>query len=218
MEGTATRLRVILVALLALAGAAFAAAPARAHGPTPSEAQFETEFMTETIDHHFAGVKMAELCLEKGTSKQLRDVCSDIAAGQSKEIEVMQRFLESWYDVKKEPELMPADQQMLEELAALEGKAFDIGVSEAFIDHHRIQIERSQVCLEQAFHRALIELCEKQIKTQSREIRVFERVIATAKDNGRGHHHSRGHDDRGHDRGDDGRHGKGGHGSDHDDV
>ena len=218
--GGPTKLAVI--ALVAM-GATFAAsAPAYGHAPSQEQAAFETEFMQETIDHHFSGVKMAELCLDKTSSKRLRRVCSDIATGQAEEIRTMQRWLDDWYDIEKEPALMPADQEMLAELAALEGREFDVALSAAFIEHHSVQIGRSQVCLEEAFHRQLVKLCKEQIKVQSREIRVFEKVIAGASNGGHGDHvhdhaghhghHQEGHhgrheddhgDDRGHERDDD---------------
>lgn len=206
MRRTARSVVVRAMAVCVLATAALAGSTAAyAHNPTPSQAAFEIEFMKETIDHHFAGVKMAELCLEKGTSKKLRGVCSDIAVGQSEEIEVMQRWLDKWYDVEKEPELMPADEQMLTDLAALEGREFDVAVSTAFIEHHRVQISRSQVCLEEAVHRELIKLCKQQIETQSREIRIFEKVVAASRGNGHGdkgkHGHAHGGRQHGHDHG-----------------
>ena len=213
------------IALVAMAATFAASAPAYGHAPSQAQAAFETAFMQETIDHHFSGVEMAELCLDKATSQKLRRVCSDIATGQAKEIRVLRRWLDDWYDIEKEPELMPADQQMLAELAALEGREFDVALSAAFIEHHRVQIGRSQDCLGEAFHGQLIKLCKEQIRVQSQEIRVFEKVIA-GMSKGRqgnhgdhthdhawhnGHRHERHHghdedahgDDRGHERDDD---------------
>ena len=200
MKGVGRSMKLVAIGLFALAVVTILpSAPAYGHAPTEAQKAFEIEFMQETIDHHFSGVEMAELCLDKATSKKLRRVCSDIATGQAEEIRLLQRYLEDWYEIEKEPELMPADQQMLEELAALEGRAFDVALSEAFIEHHRTQIGRSQVCLEEAFHRELVRLCKKQITTQSREIRVFEQVIAGDRNDGHGEEH--GHDHHGHDHG-----------------
>jgi uncharacterized protein (DUF305 family) len=194
VQSVSRRVGLTAITVLAVAAATFAAAPAYAHGPKQSQVTFEVEFLQETIDHHFAGVKMGELCLDKATSNKLRDVCSDIAVGQAAEIRVMQEYLENWYEIQKDPELMPEDEQMLQALAALSGKEFDIELSMAFIEHHRVQIGRSEACLEEAFHRQLIKLCKEQIRTQSREIRIFEKVIAAAQNNGNGSGGGHGHD------------------------
>lgn len=184
------------VLLLALSATAVASGPA----PKKGQAKFEQEFLTMTIDHHFAGVKMGEICVEKNVDPRLDEVCSDIIANQSAEIEEMRGYLRQWYGQDKEPMLDESAQQDLAELRETEpGEEFDVLVSRMFIEHHRIQIRNSQKCLKKAFHPELRDLCRRQIEAQSREIEVFEAVIASYEDGDRGGHRGHGHgQDSGH--------------------
>jgi uncharacterized protein (DUF305 family) len=185
-----------LVVLLSLASAAVAVAPAAgsAAGPAadPSRAAFEQAFLANTIDHHLMAVEMGELCVEKGRHPKLRDVCADIVETQSAEIDEMRAYLRDWYGIDKEP-MMPddpldGDMSDMEELeAAQPGKEFDVLVSEMFIEHHLLQIARSKRCLRKAEHEELKDLCQRQIETQAREIRIFHKVIRSYADAGHGH-------------------------------
>jgi uncharacterized protein (DUF305 family) len=185
--------------------AALSPTAALASGPAPDgpKAAFEQAFLTHTIDHHFMGVEMGELCVTKGRHPKLRDVCQDIIENQSAEIEEMRAYLRDWYGTDKEP-MMPddpldgdmSDMEDLEQAAA--GEEFDVLVSKMFIEHHLLQIARSTRCLRKAYHDELKHLCRRQIKAQSREIRIFAKVIAAY----RGDDHGHGRDDDGyHDRG-----------------
>jgi uncharacterized protein (DUF305 family) len=163
-----------LLALLGLPGVASASAPA----PTNAEARFEVDFLRETVDHHFMALEMGELCVEKATDERLQAVCADIVAAQAGEIEDMRGFLRDWYSTDEQPSTTKRDERDMEELEEAEpGEEFDVLVSEMFIEHHRVQIRRSELCLRRAFHEELVDLCERQIETQSAEIEVFEAVI-----------------------------------------
>lgn len=176
----ARRLRPALMtlAVMALIGAV-ASAGALAGGPAHKKksASFETEFLSETIDHHFSALKMGELCAQKATLDELKAICADIVAAQSSEIQLMQGYLADWYGIQKEPGLSPADQQMLAELAAAEEDEFNIMISEGFIEHHKLQVRRSKSCLRRAYHSELKDLCREQIEIQSREIQQFKSIL-----------------------------------------
>ena len=198
-----TLLRLAASAALAAGLATFAlAATAVADGPAPDErrAKFEREFLMMTIDHHFAGVKMGEICVERNTDPRLDRVCSDIVRTQSQEIDEMRGYLRDWYGDDKQPMLDDMARHDLEELhEAATGEEFDVLVSEMFIEHHRMQIRNSERCLRKAFHAELKDLCRRQIETQSREIEIFESVIESYKDDhGRKHHGGGHHGDRHH--------------------
>jgi uncharacterized protein (DUF305 family) len=189
------------VSFFTLAGAAVADGPA----PKKKQSKFEQEFLTMTIDHHFAGVKMGEICVERNTDPDLDPVCSDIIEMQSQEIDEMRGYLRDWYGYDKEPML---DDMALEDLMELRearrGEEFDVLVSEMFIEHHRLQIRNSERCLRKAFHSELEDLCRRQIEAQSREIEIFEAVIERYEGDD-GEHHGGGHHGGGH-------HGGGHHG------
>lgn len=193
-----------MAALAVAAAGALALSPLAASGsgpaPEASQASFEQAFLTNTIDHHFMAVEMGRMCVEKGRNRKLRDVCQDIVDDQSAEIEEMRGYLRDWYGTDKEP-MMPddpldggmADMEELEEAAP--GREFDVLVSRMFIEHHLLQIARSTRCLRMAYHDELEDLCRRQIRIQSAEIRIFENVIRAyhggrgGKEDGHGHGH-----------------------------
>ena len=168
-------------ALLATVAAA-AVAPSQAHASAPAtdlaKAAFEQSFLKETIDHHYMGVKMGRVCMDRSRSRRLGDICTAIVVSQSEELARMRdQFLLGWYGVEKHPALMPADRADLAELRKLRGRKFDVRLSRMFIEHHRMQIDRSKTCLSSAEHHELIHTCMDQIDTQSDEIKQFRRVL-----------------------------------------
>lgn len=168
--GTARAVTLALALALALAAPAQANEPA----PTPQQAAFETQFMTETVDHHFMGVQMGRTCVERTGSFRIGDICTGIAVSQLSEIEQLRMMLRRWYGTDKHPVVPTMMRPMLRRLAMTRrGFAFDLAISRGFAEHHTTQIGRSRACLTQAFHDELKDMCTGQIETQSREIRQF---------------------------------------------
>lgn len=159
-------------------------ASASASGPasTRSAQQFEIRFIRQTIDHHLMGVEMAELCLQKVTlpppesDQQLQELCAQIAAAQSAEVQQLQQWLLEWYGITYEGRTR--QRGTMTRLERLQDEEFDIDISEEFIDHHAVQIENSVRCLQRAFHTELLETCQTQIATQSEEILEFRVILA----------------------------------------
>jgi uncharacterized protein (DUF305 family) len=159
------------------------AAPAAASAPAPdrSAQRFEIRFMERTIEHHLMGVEMAELCVEKTTppppdaDTRLRELCSTIAADQAVEAQQLMTWLRDWYGIEFEPKMSGGG--MMAKLEEAEGEAFDIEVSEMFIDHHMRQIKSSTKCLVRAWHDQLEAQCQQMIDVQSAEIVVFTEIL-----------------------------------------
>ena len=172
-----------LATLLCFAASLVLIGPARASGPAPerSTQQFEIRFMRTTIDHHLMGVDMAELCLQKATppppatDQQLQELCGQIAAAQSAEVQQLQQWLLEWYGITYEGR--PRQRGTMTRLERLQDEEFDIGISEEFIEHHSVQIENSVKCLQRAFHTELLQTCQDQIATQSEEILDFRVIL-----------------------------------------
>jgi uncharacterized protein (DUF305 family) len=164
--------------LVALAISAAASGPAT----NPNAASFERSFLTETIDHHYMGVKMGRACMDKSRSRRLGDICTAIVVNQGEEIARMRDdFLLDWYGVEKHPALSAADRRDLRELRQLRGRAFDRTLSRMFIEHHETQIARSRACLNQAEHHELKHVCMDQIDTQATEIGQFRKVLRSSR-------------------------------------
>ena len=161
--------------------AAISRAPAGASGntqvtiantaaPDKSAANFEIKFLTDMIDHHHMAVMMAETCVAKAIHAELRSLCEEIMAAQSREIELMQGWLKQWYGLAHEPEMKPGDMKMMDRLAAMSGAEFEIEFMEMMIKHHEKAIKEAQRCVDKAYHAELRSLCRNIIAAQSQEI------------------------------------------------
>ena len=142
--------------------------------PAPSAANFEIKFLTDMIDHHHMAVMMGEICVGKAIHEELRSLCQDIIAAQTREIEQMQTWLQQWYEISHEPEMKPGDMKMMDRLASLSGAAFEIEFMEMMIKHHEKAIKEGRRCLDKAYHAELRSLCENIIRSQSQEIALMQ--------------------------------------------
>ena len=97
-------------------------------------------------------------------------MCEQIIATQSREIEVMQSWLTDWYGISYEPQMSKQEQRELQALGGLSGAEFEIRFMEMMIEHHQAAIREASDCIERAYHRQLIRLCERIIAAQSAEI------------------------------------------------
>lgn len=170
-----TAARLLLAMALAVASAASVVRPATADQPAPTQqaAQFEVRFMELAIDHHFMGVMMAQLCEEKAIHEELREQCEQIEATQSREIEMLQSWLQDWYGITYEPQMSPGAEQQMERLASLSPEEFEIELMKMFIRHHWQIIVQAAQCTDKAYHGELVDLCEDIIAVQSAEIELF---------------------------------------------
>ncbi|WP_078585148.1 DUF305 domain-containing protein [Streptomyces anulatus] len=163
-------------AVLMAAGLALAAAPAAVAG---GDSEFnEKEFLAMTVDHHFGGVHMAEMCVDKATRADLKGLCVEIKDTQSQEITTMRSWLKAWYGTDETPSVPHEAMPMMHELSGLSGRAFDVKLSRHFAQHHREFLPEADECRKHAKHNELRDLCDTMHKTQTEEIGKFEAVIA----------------------------------------
>lgn len=62
-----------------------------------SGADFEIAFMEMMITHHEAAIKEAQQCLDKAGHAELRQLCENIIATQSAEVQQLKTWLCQWY-------------------------------------------------------------------------------------------------------------------------
>lgn len=161
------RARVCFAALACLVSLSAAAdGPA----PNPGTATYETNFMEGMIDHHVMAVEMSETCVQKAVHEELRALCEQIIAAQNAEIAMMQGWLQEWYGIGHEPQMMHGAMQRMEKVASLDGADYEVAFLESMIRHHRSAIVEGAQCLDRAYHPELQMLCENIIATQSDEI------------------------------------------------
>lgn len=169
-------LRTVFSSLVCCLAAIASAAPAAADAPAPtrSAARFEVKYLTTTIDHHFMAVQMAELCPGRAVHPELLELCAQIAADQSAEIEQLQAWLLDWYGIQNEPTMKRGQARQLQKLAALSGPEFEIEFMEMMIKHHEKAVRDAEKCLDKAYHPELHEFCSHVIEEQSAEIALME--------------------------------------------
>lgn len=154
--------------------------PILANGPAqdPDTAKFETDFMQKMIDHHNMATEMAKVCLQKAAHEELRGMCQNIIDSQTKEIQEMQSWLQSWYQITKEPMMMAEGEQMMSQLNAASGDEFDKMFMQMMIEHHTTAIEEATACVKRAEHQELKDLCQNIITSQQQEIEQMQTWLA----------------------------------------
>jgi uncharacterized protein (DUF305 family) len=198
--------RTVFLALIAFILSALALPAAFADGPTEGRSgRAELRYMEGMIDHHQMAVDMANDCLAKATSEDLKTICQNIIDAQTAEIAQLQEWLLNWYNVQYDPVPMmteddgmagmdhggmegmphtdpPMMMGMMAGLNRVEGIEYDISWAESMIDHHDDAIHMSERLLsrvpEGEGHADLRALAEKIIEDQTAEIDMLEDLIA----------------------------------------
>jgi uncharacterized protein (DUF305 family) len=150
---------------------------ARAMGPadSPSAAHYEVHFLSHMIHHHFMGVEMGMMCMEKAIHPELQTLCQHIVTSQQHEIEQMQMWLHHWYDVHMhEMQMSKKDQTMMDLLASLQGEEFEMEFLEMMVEHHAVAVKDSGKCLRKAEHDEVLNLCASIESVQRAEIDQME--------------------------------------------
>lgn len=180
-----------------LALSALAITPAQAEGPGRGDtAQFERDYLTFIIDHHYSALRMTELAAgtdaqrdpavenpQEGTSPTpgtaatapkagMEDIKSMARMGnrmQREEIAKAQMFLRNWYGASHTPALSPEAQQMIQQLEqAPAGAQFEQTFLQLFSNHHYQAVNRSVECQVKSDndHHQLKEYCEGIVHSQ----------------------------------------------------
>lgn len=195
-------LQCILACIVLVAGAARAEAPGR--GLT---AEYEIDYLTFIIDHHFSAIRMTELVAGtdmardppvvnpgEGTSptpgfastpaKSATDELKSLARRENRvqreEIATAQRFLREWYGMTHEPRVPPSGMQMIQALEAVEpGDGFDHLFMEMMSRHHYLATLRSNECQVSAeiMHEDLIRYCRNIVHSQISDIQTMRKLL-----------------------------------------
>ena len=171
------RKQTVILTLLSFALSAIPALQADSPAPRPGQVKFEVRFLTDMIEHHNMAVMMGTLCEERAVHEELRDLCHEMVAAQTSEIEQMQTWLDDWYGITHEPEMKNKDHRMMDHLADLSGEEFEIEFLTMMIRHHEKAIREGMHCVDHAYHKGLIELCESMVQTQTEEILLMEQWL-----------------------------------------
>ncbi|WP_136415824.1 DUF305 domain-containing protein [Herbaspirillum sp. ST 5-3] len=193
---------------IVLISGALLTAPASADSPGRGiTAQFEKDYLTFIINHHFSALRMTELAAgtdlqreaaidnpqegtsptpdtsatpAKATSDEIKSMARQANRMQREEIATAQRFLREWYGINSTPQLLPEGQQqiqLLEQTAA--GEQFNHVFLEVFSSHHYRALAPSQDCRVKADlkHDSLIHYCEGIVENQTRGINEMRKQL-----------------------------------------
>lgn len=189
------------LAATALTFSALAMAPAQAEGPGRGQtAQFERDYLTFIIDHHYSALRITELAAgtdvqrdppvnnpQEGTSPTPNTAATPPKAGmediksmarmgnrmQREEILKAQKFLREWYGVNHTPTVRPEGQQIIQVLEQTPGGAqFEQAYLQLFSNHHYAALHPSLDCKVKADndHHKLKEYCDGIVHHQAMEI------------------------------------------------
>lgn len=196
---TRERARTLSAAILAIT--AMATLPAHADGPGRGRtAQFERDYLTFIIDHHYSALRITELAAgtdthrdpavsnpEEGTSPTPGTTPTPAKAGmediksmarmsnrmQREEIVKAQKMLQEWYGATHTPTASPEGQQLIQLLEqAPAGAQFEQAFLQTFSNHHYAALHPSLDCQVKADleHHKLKDYCEGIVHHQLMEI------------------------------------------------
>lgn len=142
----------------------------------PSIARLEIDYMKETIDHHLAGIVMAELCVERVPEPLLHDdaelveLCEESIASQQRQISLYREWLRQWYGIEYDGEIQQSAAQDIRRLSELYGEPFENEFLTEFSKHHLQIIKQSERIVRRAYHEQLRREALTTIVSQSRGV------------------------------------------------
>jgi uncharacterized protein (DUF305 family) len=152
--------------------------------PGRTAAGFEIGFLEGMIPHHQMAIRMSEIAVRNASDPEVRVLARRIIREQTPEIREMQSWLSAWYGIRGYRATMSmADMQMLQDLRALHGPAFDQAYLSDMIDHHQRAISGDDMmaganqALDRAFHPRLLRLAAGIVATQSAEIQEMQSLL-----------------------------------------
>lgn len=144
--------------------------------PQPSVAKLEIDYMQETINHHLAGIVMAEMCVERVPDPLLHEdaalvaMCEESIASQQRQIELYRQWLLDWYGISYTGEITQSAEQDIRRLSELYGEEFENEFLTEFSKHHLGIIKASEKVVRRASHEPLRDEALTTILNQSRGV------------------------------------------------
>lgn len=130
-------------------------------GPAVETGETVAETRTRTLIHdpafwdyaassNMLQVQVAELAATKGTTPQIRALAEDVAAYHKKALQQLKGLVANHKNIQLPDSLDGADKGLLQDMALLEGEAFDRRFREFVISTHHAQLDRYEEALVKA--------------------------------------------------------------------
>lgn len=150
-------------------------------------------FMHDMTDHHDQAVEMALLARDRAEDPVVRDFASEVLLFQRYEIGLMDAWLTeagandrdvdreamTWMDMSTSVADMPgmATQQQLDDLASLEGRAFDLEFLRLMRAHHEGGLHMADYAEDNASNADVREFAARVARNQTIEVREYTAEI-----------------------------------------
>lgn len=145
----------------------------------------DVQFATSMIPHHQQAVEMAEMALERASSREVKSLATEIKAAQDPEIKTMTEWLTAWG--KPVPGQMPGHdmgsmdgmmtEQEMDDLRKATGRQFDEMWLTMMIKHHQGAVKMAETELAGGENPAAKKLAEDIIKAQNAEITEMNALL-----------------------------------------
>jgi uncharacterized protein (DUF305 family) len=149
-------------------------------------AKFENTFLKGMFPHHQMAIRMSQVALQNSEKAAVKDLAQRIIAGQTPEIQQMERFLAHNGVKGYRPALSRDDRMMLKELRSLRGTEFDRAFLTDMSGHHQAAISGghgmigASESLGRAAQPGLKQLCTNIVSAQTREIQEMQTLLEQA--------------------------------------
>ncbi len=133
----------------------------------------EEEFIVEMIPHHQEAVDTSLVIINNTENEDLRDLARRIVDAQRREIDMMEGWLDQYYDGGYEPDY----QKMMPPLKQMSGEQQDIAYLRGMIRHHMMAVMMARQVLQLDPSERVEEFARNVTEVQTSEIREMRRML-----------------------------------------
>jgi uncharacterized protein (DUF305 family) len=176
-------LLVLLLTISGLAARPAAARPAQQTGGGMDQLKglsgkdFEIAFLSMMIQHHQDAVDMGNMALKAAKHSEVKTAAQQIIDDQTREIGEMKGWLQQWYSMSPQPDMMAQmanmNMGMMQKLQGLTEDAFDQEFLTQMRQHHQDAITMAALVPDRATHAELKTLAQNIITAQTAERQEF---------------------------------------------
>ncbi|MFI2372172.1 DUF305 domain-containing protein [Streptomyces sp. NPDC018833] len=163
-----------------------------AEAATGQHNQADVTFAQGMIPHHRQAVAMSAMAASHGASDEVKKLAENIKKAQDPEIETMAGWLKSWgekvpqgmtmdedmgHDMDGSPMPGMMDDQRMDDLDKMSGKAFDTMFLTMMIEHHKGAIAMAETEKKDGAYEPAKQLADQIITTQKAEITQMETML-----------------------------------------
>lgn len=145
-----------------------------------ADAAFEKRFLDMMSHHHAGGIEMAQVCQQKASLPELKELCGKMASTQGTERQQLIDWRKQWYQDQggmppaQEKKMTARHQQHMAKLNTLVNNEFDRAFVQLMSEHHAQGAAEAKACVAQAEHAELRKLCGRMQADQEKEIGMMQ--------------------------------------------